>query len=218
MRVLVVEDDPVLAQTLEEGLRAHKFVVTNARSSHEAWEVLWGNTFDLFVLDVMLPEGTEEGFLLATQIRDTGFRQPILFLTARETLSDRVRGLGVGDDYLPKPFALAELVARLKALYRRGEVRPSQVQWRDVLLLPEEKQVRLNSEPVRLTAKEYEVVELFMLNPGRVFSRDEILERVWGLEYEAQSNLVDVYIKNLRAKLNGDMIETVRGMGYRHLS
>lgn len=218
MRVLVVEDDPVLAQTLLEGLQAHKFEVTNARSSHEAWDVLWGNTFDLFVLDVMLPEGNEEGFLLAAQIRDAGFRQPILFLTARETLTDRVRGLGVGDDYLPKPFALAELVARLKALYRRGEVRPSQVQWRDVLLLPEEKQVRLADEPVRLTAKEYEVVELFMLNPGRVFSRDEILERVWGLEYQAQSNLVDVYIKNLRAKLNGDMIETVRGMGYRHVS
>jgi DNA-binding response OmpR family regulator len=218
MRVLVVEDDPVLAQTLLEGLQAHSFEVTNARSSHEAWEVLWGNTFDLFVLDVMLPEGAEEGFLLAGQIRDAGFRQPILFLTARETLTDRVRGLGVGDDYLPKPFALAELVARLKALYRRGEVRPGRVQWKDVTILPEEKQMRLQGEPVRLTAKEYEVVELFMLNPGRVFSRDEILERVWGLEYEAQSNLVDVYIKNLRAKLDGDMIETVRGMGYRHVS
>jgi DNA-binding response OmpR family regulator len=218
MRILVVEDDPVLAQTLLEGLQAHKFEVLNAPSSHRAWEIVWSRPFDLFVLDVMLPEGTEEGFLLAKQIRDAGFRQPILFLTARETLTDRVRGLDVGDDYLPKPFALAELVARLKALYRRGEVRPSHVQWRDVLLLPEEKQVRLSSGPVRLTAKEYEVVELFMLNPGRVFSRDEILERVWGLEYEAQSNLVDVYIKNLRAKLNGDMIETVRGMGYRHVS
>ena len=98
-----------------------------------------------------------------------------------------------GDDYLPKPFALAELVARIKALYRRGEVRLSQVQWHDVTLLPEEKQVRLGDEAVRLTAKEYEVAELFMLNPGRVFARDEILERVWGLEYEAQSNLGDVY-------------------------
>jgi DNA-binding response OmpR family regulator len=218
MRVLVVEDDPVLAQTLLESLQAHGFEVTNARSSQQAWELLWSTPFDLLVLDVMLPEGTDEGFLLAQHIREAGFRQPLLFLTARETLTDRVRGLGVGDDYLPKPFALAELVARLKALYRRGEVRPSQLQWRDVSLFPEEKQVRLGEEVVRLTAKEYELLELLMLNPGRIFARDEILERVWGLEYEAQSNLVDVYIKNLRAKLGEGLIETVRGMGYRHVN
>lgn len=215
MHLLIVEDETSLAETLRASLTAYGFEPTCAYSAEAAWEALWQHPFDLIVLDIMLPEGDEAGFRLAEQAREAGFRQPILFLTARETLPDRVRGLEFGDDYLAKPFELAELVARLKALYRRGEVRPRQIVWDEVVLLPGERQVRRYDAPVRLTAKEYEVLELLMLNPGRVFSREDMLERIWGLEYEANSNLVDVYIKNLRAKLGDGLIETVRGVGYR---
>lgn len=215
MHLLIVEDEKSLADTLRDSLEAHGFQPVCANSAGEAWEVLWQHPFDLIVLDVMLPEGEEAGFRLSQEVRDAGFRQPILFLTARERLPDRVRGLEYGDDYLAKPFALAELIARLKALYRRGEIRPRQVVWRDVVLCVEERQVRLQDTPVRLTAKEYEVLELLMLNPGRVFTREDVLDRIWGLEFEPNSNLIDVYVGNLRTKLGEVIIETVRGMGYR---
>ncbi|UCH24260.1 MAG: response regulator transcription factor [Trueperaceae bacterium] len=215
MHLLIVEDEKSLADTLRLSLEAHGFQPICAYSASEAWEALWQHPFDLIVLDVMLPEGEEAGFRLSREVRDAGFHQPILFLTARERLPDRIRGLEFGDDYLAKPFALAELIARLKALYRRGEMRPRQIVWRDIVLCVEERQVRLQDTPVRLTAKEYEVLELLMLNPGRVFSREDVLDRIWGLEFEPNSNLIDVYVGNLRTKLGDMIIETVRGMGYR---
>ncbi|MEX2543168.1 MAG: response regulator transcription factor [Trueperaceae bacterium] len=215
MRLLIVEDERSLATTLEESLRAKDFEPYVAPDAHAAWEAAWSRPFDLVLLDVMLPEGEEAGFDWAREFRESGFRQPILFLTAREALPDRVRGLEFGDDYLAKPFALSELVARLKALHRRGEVRARQVTWGPVTLLVEERQVRLEGKAVRLTGKEYEVAELLMLNPGRVFTREEVLERIWGLGYDTPSNLVDVYVKNLRRKLSDALIETVRGVGYR---
>jgi DNA-binding response OmpR family regulator len=215
MQLLIVEDNQALADTLHDSLRAYGFEPQCAYTATAAWEALWQQPFDLIVLDIMLPEGDDAGFRLAQQLREADFRQPILFLTAREALPDVVRGLQYGDDYLAKPFELTELVARLNALYRRGEVRPRQVVWKDLVLLPEERQVRYQDALIRLTAKEYDVLELLLLNPGRVFSRADILERIWGLDYEANSNLVDVYIKNLRAKLAEHLIETVRGMGYR---
>jgi DNA-binding response OmpR family regulator len=215
VRLLIVEDEPSLAATLEESLQAQDFETYVASDARSAWAVAWARPFDLVLLDVMLPEGDEAGFEWAREFRESGFHQPILFLTAREALPDRVRGLEFGDDYLAKPFALSELVARLKALHRRGEVRARQVAWGAVCLLVEERQVRLDGSPVRLTAKEYEVVELMMLNPGRVFTREEVLERIWGLGYDTPSNLVDVYVKNLRRKLADGLIETVRGVGYR---
>jgi DNA-binding response OmpR family regulator len=215
VRLLIVEDEPSLAATLEESLRAQDFETYVASDARSAWEVAWARPFDLVLLDIRLPEGDEAGFEWAREFRESGFHQPILFLTAREALPDRVRGLEFGDDYLAKPFALSELVARLKALHRRGEVRARQVAWGDLCLLVEERQVRLRGNAVRLTAKEYEVAELMMLNPGRVFTREEVLERIWGLGYDTPSNLVDVYVKNLRRKLADGLIETVRGVGYR---
>lgn len=215
MRLLLVEDEANLAAVLDESLRAHGFSPSLAGSAEEAWRLAWEEPFDLFVVDVMLPEGDEAGFTFARDARDSGFRQPILFLTAREAVPDRVRGLEVGDDYLAKPFALPELVARLRALYRRGEVRPQVVRWRDVELVPEERHVRKAGETVRVTKKEYEVLELLMVNPGRVFTREEILERIWGLGFDAGSNLLDVYVSNLRGKFGDGIVETVRGVGYR---
>jgi DNA-binding response OmpR family regulator len=215
VRILIVEDDPSLAASLDEALRSVGFEPVLADSAQAAWEALWRGRFDLIVLDVMLPEGSEAGFAWAAAVREADFRQPILFLTARESLQDRVRGLEHGDDYLVKPFALPELVARLHALARRGEVRPRSVQWRDVRFDPELRRVQRSGTDVRLTAKEYEVLELFLLNPGRVFRREEVLDRVWGAGFETPSNLVDVYVKNLRRKLGDDLVETVRGLGYR---
>lgn len=215
MRLLIVEDEASLAETLQESLRAREFETFVAPDAKTAWEAAWARPFDLVLLDVMLPEGEEAGFEWAREFRESGFRQPILFLTAREALPDRVRGLEFGDDYLAKPFALSELVARLRALHRRGEVRARQVSWGEVTLLVEERQVRHQGNAVRLTAKEYAVLELLMLNPGRVFTREDILERIWGLGYETPSNLVDVYVKNLRRKLSDGIVETVRGAGYR---
>ena len=198
-----------------EGLEAHGFEVTSAASSTEAWEAAWRAPFDVAVLDVMLPEGQDAGFRLAEELRDSDFPQPILFLTARESLPDRVRGLEVGEDYLAKPFALAELVARLKALHRRGDVRPQVVRWDGIEWRPEHREIRRDGELVRLTGKEYEVAELLLANPGRVFTRADLLERIWGLDFDANSNLVDVYVKNLRSKLGSEAIETIRGVGYR---
>lgn len=215
MRLLIVEDEASLATTLEEALRAREFETYVAPDAGTAWEAAWARPFDLVLLDVMLPEGEEAGFEWAREFRESGFRQPILFLTAREALPDRVRGLEFGDDYLAKPFALSELVARLRALHRRGDVRSRRVAWGGIMLLAEERQVRLDGSAVRLTGKEYEVLELLMLNPGRVFTRGEVLERIWGLGYDSPSNLVDVYVKNLRRKLADGLIETVRGVGYR---
>jgi DNA-binding response OmpR family regulator len=215
IRVLIVEDEPTLALSLHEGLQSLGLNPVVVESAQKAWEQLWSSTFDLIVLDVGLPEGAEAGFVLARDLRQSDFRQPILFLTAREALSDRIRGLEHGDDYLTKPFALTEVVARLKALYRRGEMRPLQVKWADVELWPDTRTVKRAESLLRLTGKEYEVLELFMLNPGRVFTRHEILERIWGASYDGASNLVDVYVKNLRAKVAEGIIETIRGLGYR---
>jgi DNA-binding response OmpR family regulator len=215
VRLLIVEDEPLIAQNLYEGLGANGFRPVMVHSTEAAWDVLWKRPFDLILLDVMLPEGDEAGFQLAQEMREANFRQPILFLTARETLPDRIRGLEFGDDYLAKPFALAEVAARLKALYRRGEMRARTVSWGEVELHSEAREVRRGGSLLRLSGKQYEVLELFMLNPGRVFSRDEVLERVWGAGFDANSNLVDVYVKYLRDKLGTGVIETVRGLGYR---
>jgi DNA-binding response OmpR family regulator len=215
MRVLLVEDDVALATTLRESLQAQGYGVVLAGDREEAWQLAWREPFDIAVLDVMLPSSEEAGFLLGGDLREAGFRQPILFLSARDAVPDRVRGLGMGDDYLPKPFALDELLARLKALYRRGEGRSTVARWRDVELHVMEQLVKRDGAPVKLTTKEFEVLALLMQNPGRVFTRAEILERIWGLAFESSSNVLDVYVSNLRGKLGDEVVETVRGVGYR---
>lgn len=215
MQLLVVEDDPALAQSLVEALGASGFQVRHAASANQAWDALWTGPVDVIVLDVMLPEGHDAGFVWAKSVRDADFRQPILFLTARDGLQDRLEGLRDGDDYLTKPFAVPELVARINALARRGELRAPAVQWRDVRFDPRARHVERAGQPVRLTAKEYDVLELFMTNPQRVFRREEILDRIWGAGFETPSNLVDVYVKNLRRKLGDDVVQTERGLGYR---
>jgi len=215
MRVLIVEDDLSLAETLRDGLQAQGLTVLLAHERTTAWELAWRSPFDLAVLDVMLPNDDDGGFHLARDLREAGFRQPILFLSARDAVPDRVRGLDLGDDYLPKPFALDELLARLKALFRRGDGRGSVLRWRDVEVLPVERLAKRGGAAVKLTNKEFDVLTLLMQHPGRAFTRAEILDRVWGLGFETDSNVLDVYVSNLRAKLGDEVVETVRGVGYR---
>lgn len=214
-RLLLLEDDPVLGQAVAEALEQHGFRVLWARGEEEAWSLVLGEPLDALVLDVRLPEGDEAGLRFARDLRQAGIQSPILFLTAKDALEDRLRGLEVGEDYLTKPFHLPELIARVRALLRRGEVRPTRVEAGDVVLEVEARRVLRGGTPVTLTAKEYQVLELLLLNRGRLFAKEEILERVWGPGYEGESNLVEVYVKNLRKKLGEELIETVRGLGYR---
>ncbi len=215
MRLLIVEDDMSLARTLVDALQERGFETVHAGSAQAAWEALWAGPIDIVLLDVMLPEGGAAGFEWAAAVRDADFRQPILFLTALESVPDRVRALSHGDDYLAKPFALPELEARLRALGRRGEIRPRTVRRGDIVFDVESRSLWRAGTPVRLTAKEMDVLEVLMLAPGRLFRREELLDRVWGAGFETPSNLVDVYVKNIRRVLGPDTIETVRGLGYR---
>lgn len=213
--LLLLEDDPALGKGLAQALEERGLQVVWVSSLEEAWGEVWEGSFQLFLLDVRLPGGEEAGFRFARSLREAGFSQPILFLTAKDALDDRLQGLEVGEDYLVKPFAFPELLARIRALLRRGEVRPQRREARGVVLEVEARRVLKDGCPVSLTAKEYQVLELLFLNPGRIFTKEEILERIWGLGYEGESNLVEVYVKNLRKKLGEGTIETVRGLGYR---
>jgi len=215
MRVLLVDDDVNLAATIRELLESQGMSVAYAGDRAAAWALAWREPFDVAVLDVMLPGDDAAGFALAEDLRNAGFHQPLLFLSARNAIPDRVRGLGLADDYLPKPFAVDELIARLRALYRRGDGRPETLVWRDVQVHPIARRVTKAGRDVRVTSKEFEVLVTLMQHPGRVFTRSELMERVWGLGAEHGSNVLDVYVSSVRAKLGEALIETVRGVGYR---
>ena len=219
MRVLLVEDEVKLAALLERGLAEEGYAVDVASNVSEgAWHAT-ENTYDAIILDVMLPDGN--GFELCRCLRDGDCWSPILMLTARDDVADRVAGLDSGaDDYLTKPFAFDELLARLRALLRRGVAdRPTVLQVGGLLLDPASREVRRDGHLVALTAKEYALLEYFMRHPDRVLSRSELVEHVWDFAFESDSNVVDVYIRYLREKIDrpfgAESIETVRGVGYR---
>lgn len=214
--LLVVDSEILLAEQLCRSLAVHNFVATVVHSAAAAWEAIGTSTFDLIMLDATLAEGEEAGFELAQRVRDGGYRQPILFLTARNKLADRIRAYEYGDDYLSKPFDLAELVAKLEALSRRGLLPPRTITWRELTLSTAERTVHRNGKLITLTAVEYQLVELFMLNPNKLFSYNEIFERIWGAGSTSRSNNLNVHIKNIRTKVGDkNFFETVRGVGYR---
>jgi two-component system OmpR family response regulator len=219
MRVLVVEDEPKIAALLRRGLSEEGHPTDVATSGEDALWMSQSHEYDAIVLDVMLPN--IDGFETCRRMREGGVWTPVLMLTARNAIEDRVAGLDVGaDDYLAKPFSFDELLARLRALQRRGgSERPSVVEVGPLVLDPASREVRRDGVVVALSAKEFALLEALMRHPGEVLSRYRLLEQAWDREYDNRSNIVDVYISYLREKLDRPfsthMIETVRGVGYR---
>jgi len=220
MRVLVVEDELKISAYVKQGLEEQGYVVDVAFTGREALDWAETVTFDIIVLDILLPEIS--GLAICRELRKRGVRTPILMLTARDAIDDRVAGLDAGaDDYLVKPFALKELLARIRALTRRAADAPKQLtlEIADLSLDTLTHSVRRGGKPIKLTAKEYAVLEYLMREPGRVLTRTLIAEHVWNYDVYNQSNVVDVYIRNLRRKIDDPfetkLIHTVRGAGYK---
>lgn len=219
MRVLVVEDEVKMASLVRRGLEREGYVVDVATDGSEALWAAREQEFDAIVLDAMIPE--PDGFAVCRALRQEGRWAPVLMLTARDGVEDRVRGLDAGaDDYLTKPFAFEELFARLRALTRRGVTeRPIRLQVGDLVLDPVTRRVGRGEEPIDLSVKEFALLEFLMRNPDEVLTRTRILEHVWDFAYDGGSNVVDVYIRYLREKVDRPFarrdIETVRGVGYR---
>ncbi len=219
VRVLIVEDDKRMAAAIRRGLQAEGIVADLAATGEDALWMAGASEFDAVVLDVMLPG--IDGFETCRHLRDDGVWAPIIMLTARDSVEDRVKGLDQGaDDYLVKPFSLAELLARLRALARRGPVeRPPVIQVGDLRLDPATQQTWRGDEEIVLSPKEFALMETFMRRPGEVLSRYQLLEHAWDYDYENRSNVVEVYVRYLREKVDRPFgvksLETVRGAGYR---
>ena len=219
MRVLVVDDEVKLARLLQRGLRQHGVATDVAGSGEEALVLARSTFYDAIVLDLMLPGC--DGFDVCRQLRDESNWTPTLMLSALSDVENRVRGLDTGaDDYLAKPFSLDELLARLRAIARRGaSPRPTVLEVGSVRLDPSSRQAWHGATELALTAREFSLLETFMRHPGEVLSRFELLEHVWDGSYENRSNVIDVYVGYLRDKLDRPFgtqtIETVRGAGYR---
>jgi two-component system, OmpR family, response regulator len=219
MRILVVEDEAKMAALLRRGLREEGLAADVARTGDDAVCMARATEYDAIVLDVMLPG--VDGFGVCRRLREAGTWTPVLMLSARAAVEDRVTGLDAGaDDYLTKPFSFAELLARLRALVRRPTVeRPTVLQVGDLRLDPATRRVWRGEVEVGLSAKEFSVLEAFMRRPGEVLSRYQLLESCWDSAYENRSNVVDVYVRALREKVDRPFgcasLETVRGAGYR---
>lgn len=219
MRILVVEDETKIAGLLRRGLREEGHAADVAICGEDALWMAEAHRYDAILLDVMLPG--IDGFETCRRLRAAGVWTPVLMLTARDAVDDRVAGLDVGaDDYLSKPFSFAELLARLRALRRREPLeRPAVLQVGELRLDPSTRQVSRGSEPIELSAKEFALLEILMRHAGEVLSRFQLLEYAWDGDYDNRSNVVDVYISYLRNKIDRPFklrsIETVRGAGYR---
>ena len=218
MRILLVEDEKKVADIVARGLKAERYAVDVAHDGQSAWEMASAYDYDLAILDLMLPgmNGTE----LLEKIRRKNQQVPILILTARDSMSDKVKNFEAGaDDYLTKPFAFAELLVRVKALLRRGPVnRSSVLRVGDLEIDRLSQSVRRGGKKIELTAKEYSLLEYLASHPGRVFSRTMIIEHVWDQSFQGLTNIVDVYVRHLRAKVDDahpvKLLRTMRGVGY----
>ncbi len=219
LQILVVDDDPALRAALDRALKLEGYQVTFAHDGRQALQLMTFNAQDAVILDLGLP--LMDGVEVCRRVRERGDRTPVLMLTARDAISDRVEGLDAGaDDYLVKPFALDELLARLRALLRRTVASPEEslLKFADVVVDLQTMEVRRADRPIELTRTEFRLLELLMRNPRIVISRSRIYEQVWGYDFGASSNAIEVYVSYLRRKLEAcgepRLIHTVRGVGY----
>ena len=217
MKILVVEDQNKLSQLLVRGLTEASHTVTSVASCAEADDALSESSFDGIVLDLGLPDG--DGLTMLKRWRLSGFTEPVLILSARDSLQDKISGLDVGaDDYLAKPFSLEELLARMRSLMRRhSSVKSTVIVYGHIEMDLVAHLVKVDNKPVDLTNREYALLEIFMQNKGRVLPRTMIAEKIWDAHYEMDTNLLDVYMSRLRAKLEGPgqiKFKTIRGVGY----
>jgi two-component system copper resistance phosphate regulon response regulator CusR len=217
MRVLVVEDEVRLCKALEEGLGRGGLWVESCGSGEAALKLALANTYGAIVLDLTLPD--RDGLQILAELRRNGCTTPVLILTARSGVGDRVRGLNAGaDDYLPKPFAFAELLARLLALARRGVAQSSYIEIADLRIDLIVRKAHRSGQTIELTAKEFALLECLALHAGNVVTRSTIAERVWGIHFDSFTNVIDVYIRYLRRKIDDPfpqkLIHTHRGVGY----
>jgi heavy metal response regulator len=220
MRVLIVEDERKISAYVKRGLEEQGYAVDAAYTGTEALDFADAAPYDLILLDILLPE--MDGLAVCRELRQRGNRTPVLMLTARDAVDDRVVGLDAGaDDYLVKPFALKELLARLRALTRRTADSPKSpvLQLADLTLDTLTRRVKRGNKTIELAAKEFAVLECLLREPERVLTRTQIAEHVWNYDVYNQSNIVDVYIRNLRRKIDDNfevkLIHTIRGAGYR---
>lgn len=219
MRILVVEDDPKILSFVKKGLEEQGFTVEASADGDQGLQLASDSAFDVIVLDIMLPG--RDGLSILRSLREQKNTVPVILLTARSALGERVEGLELGaDDYLTKPFFMEELIARIHALVRRASGEQlSVLQAADLVVNLITREVKRGETSIELTKREFNLLELLMRSPGRVFTRTQILEHVWGYDFDPQTNVVDVYIRRVRKKIDrassDSMIETVRGVGYR---
>src|SRR5882762_7904928 len=219
MKVLIVEDQQRLAHLLKQGLAERSYTVACARTCREARDALCETSYDLIILDLGLPDG--DGLDLLREWRKSGFKEPVLILSARDAVQDRIKGLDLGaDDYLSKPFSLEELLARLRSLLRRqSTVKEAVLELRGLRFDVLNRAVFLHESPVEMTTRECALLEIFMQNPGRLLTRTHLCEKIWDSQREVDTNLLDVYMSRLRAKLEAGAAEpffrTIRGVGYK---
>ncbi len=219
MRILVIEDERKVANFIKHGLEEERYIVDTAYDGQTGFEIAMNNHFDAILLDVMLPG--KDGFSILKDLREAGVAVPVLMLTARSTTDDRVVGLDLGaDDYLPKPFSFEELAARLRSILRRSSPEKStKLKCGDLLLDTVSHLAFRAGKEIELTTKEYALLEYLMRNKNRILSRSTITQHVWKHNFDPESNIIDVYVKRLRSKIDKDesmqLIQSIRGVGYR---
>ncbi|MDX1980399.1 MAG: response regulator transcription factor [Bryobacteraceae bacterium] len=217
MRILVIEDEKRIADFLSRGLESAGYAVDLAADGQTGLQLSHDTDYDLIILDLMLPD--MDGLEVLGKVRNRKISPPVLILSARNAVDDRVKGLELGaDDYLTKPFAFVEFLARVRALLRRGQPTPERLQVGDLVLDCIRRKVTRTGEAIDLAPKEFSILEYMMRNPGRPLSRTMIVEHVWDMDYDGLTNIVDVYIRHLRSKIDEGrstrLIHTVRGIGY----
>jgi two-component system, OmpR family, response regulator QseB len=217
-RILIVEDEPRIAAFLEKGLQANGYTTTVINNGNDVSRTAIGDGFDLMILDLGLPG--KSGLAVLEEVRGQGSQIPVIILTARDSIDDKVTGFDQGaDDYLTKPFHFSELLVRVRARLRDRESAlgssSTELQLGEIVLNLITRQVKVGNQPVELSIREFTLAEMFLRHPGQVLTRQQLLDQVWGYDYDPGSNIVDVYVGYLRKKFGNDRIETVRGVGYR---